>query len=403
MGPENERASSLLYNGAMRQPDTPAARVLAIALPILLLAGCASLLLGDSEADWVIEDLLAGPGDSRLKAATPPAQRSALVYEVERELRYADLYRPGTPPRAALVLVPGLVPGGKDDSRLVGFASTLSRAGFLILVPDLMGFRQYQVRAADVVQLVDAIDFLAGQPEAAGLPLGIGGFSFAVGPVVLAAADAAVRDSVDFVVGVGGYYHLPSVISFFTTGALPPERPLDRPWRGPEPHPHGKWILALSNADLLSDPGEREAFRALARQRLAGRSDPREAEDFSPEGQALYRLLTNTDPARVQTLIDGLPPALAGEIRALDLAAQDLSGLRARLILVHGRRDNLMPFPESEALAAALPEGQATVFPVQGMAHVDVRPGITALPDLVRAVDALLAERLPEPADLPAR
>jgi hypothetical protein len=79
--------------------------------------------------------------------------------------------------------------------------------------------------------------------------------------------------------------------------------------------------------------------------------------------------------------------------------------LKARLILVHGRNDNLIPWPESLALAAAVPQGQARVFLIQRvLGHVDLSvSGLLSwrfwredLPDLWRlwrVIDLLLAER----------
>src|SRR3970282_281862 len=47
-------------------------------------------------------------------------------------------------------------PAAKDDPRLVAFATTLARARFLVLVPDVAGLRQLRVRAADAREIADA-------------------------------------------------------------------------------------------------------------------------------------------------------------------------------------------------------------------------------------------------------
>ncbi|HSJ80581.1 MAG TPA: hypothetical protein VK910_05135, partial [Thiobacillus sp.] len=114
--------------------------VLAILFPIGL-AGCAPVR--HYEAVRVLQDLAAGTGDSRLKRTTPGPLRQPLAYTVAGRAHHADLYLPaaldgcvawspapseaGTArcPRAALVAVPGAVPQGKDDPRMVAFATTL--------------------------------------------------------------------------------------------------------------------------------------------------------------------------------------------------------------------------------------------------------------------------------------
>jgi hypothetical protein len=120
----------------------------------------------------------------------------------------------------------------------------------------------------------------------------------------------------------------------------------------------------------------------------------------------VYALAVNNDPARFAELFAQLPRAMREDIARLDLARHDIAPLRARLILVHGRNDNLIPYTESLALAAAVPAGQARVFLIRRvLGHVDMRVSDLFtwrfwredLPDLWRlwrVIDLLLAERM---------
>ncbi|MDP2253355.1 MAG: hypothetical protein Q8J60_04150, partial [Thiobacillus sp.] len=129
------------------------------------------------------------------------------------------------------------------------------------------------------------------------------------------------------------------------------------------------------------------------------------AAALSDEARAVYELALNADSARFAELFAGLPRGMREHIERLDLARHDLAPLQARLILVHGLNDNLIPYTESLALAAAVPAGQARVFLIRRvLGHVDL--GISDLftwrfwredlPDLWRlwrVIDLLLAER----------
>jgi hypothetical protein len=129
------------------------------------------------------------------------------------------------------------------------------------------------------------------------------------------------------------------------------------------------------------------------------------APSLRPDAQAVYALALNADPARFAELFARLPRGMREHIDRLDLARHDLTPLKARLILVHGRHDNLIPFTESLALAGAVPAGQARVFLISSvLGHVDM--GVSdlfswrfwreELPDLWhlwRVIDLLLAER----------
>ncbi len=376
--------------GKMREhPIAVAGAWLAGSLVILLtLAGCAPL--PDDEAAWVLEDLAAGEDESRLKKRTPAPVRRLLAYTVQGRGYQGDLYIPGEPPRAGIVLVPGAAERGKDDPRLVDFATTLARVRFLVLVPDLPNLRALKVRAEDAQGVADAFSHLLSRIE---FPRrgrdGIGAFSYAVGPAVLAALDPAIRERVDFVLGVGGYYDLHRVITFFTTGYFLK----DGRWRYLKPNRYGKWVFVLSNADLLPDPADRETFHLMGERKL---TDPQAAVDdlavrLTAEGRALLKLLENRDPARAPALIANLPAAIRAELDALNLAKRDLSRLRARLILLHGTDDNIIPHTESVALAAAAP--RAELFLIAGLAHVNVRPFGLDRRAMWRGIGALLAQR----------
>ena len=68
--------------------------------------------------------------------------------------------------------------------------------------------------------------------------------------------------------------------------------------------------------------------------------------------EAFEQVAVNTDPARFPTLLAGLPPAMLADLDALSLHNKDLGRLKARLLLVHGRNDNLIPYPENGSALA---------------------------------------------------
>jgi len=357
---------------------------------LLFLPGC--IPLPDDEATWVLEDLAAEERPSRLKARTPEPTRLPLAYAIQGRDYQADLYLPGEASLAGIVLVPGVAERGKDDPRLVAFATTLARTRFLVLVPDLPNLRALRVRADDAQVVADAFTHLLSRPE---FPkrgqAGIGAFSYAVGPAVLAALEPGIRERVDFVLGVGGYYDLHQVVTFFTTGYFQ----VKGEWQYLEPNRYGKWVFVFGNAERLSSPRDRLTFRAIAERRL---NDPQaQIDDLSrrltSEGRTLLTLLENRDRLLTPTLINSLPATIRADMEALNLARQDLSRLRARLILLHGTDDAIIPYSESIALAAAVSPGQAELFLIDGLAHVDAQPFGLDHRAMWRAIRALLKQR----------
>ncbi len=364
------------------------------------LSACASPDFGDSEAGLALEDLASGQATSRLMALAPRPLRESVSFNTGGEERAADLYRPTQDARAGIVLVPGVVARGRRDARVVAMANTLARLDFTVLVPDMPGVRRYRMRSNDVREVADAFAWLASRPALAPPGhIGIAGFSYGAGPVLLAALQPDIRDRVHFVLSVGGYYSLENVVAYLTTGYYRVVEPAVTAASATfrlTPHPYSKASFIRSNLDLLERPVDREFFRRYAAYIIDNRIDVDEPvpAHLAPDAQAFYDLLSNHLPAQVPTLLDKLPSRMRTELEGINPAAHDLSRLRADVILLHGRGDNLIPYTESIALAGALPESQAQLFLIDGLAHVDFRPKAHDVPQLLGAMEALLAKRM---------
>lgn len=344
------------------------------------------------EAALLLGDLAAGSGPSPLKSLTPSPTRSAVTYGIEGRNHGGDLYRPQMQARAALVLVPGALATGKDDPRLIAFATTLARAGFDVLAPNLPTVRALRLNAADAQDVADAVRYLSDTDG--GRRLGIAALSYAAGPAIIAALDPAVGTKVKFILAIGGYYDTEAVLTFFTTGYY--QDPPGGPWRHRPPNSYGKWLFVASNVDSVAEFSDRAILQQMADRKMADLSaDIGDlARKLGPEGRAVYDLVDNADPARVPALIHALPEAVQSSIHALDLKTRNLSRLIPDLILVHGEDDAIIPESESKSMQAAAAPEKARLFLVKHLAHVDLKTIDTGdAIALWRAVYSLLKER----------
>ncbi|MFW6346813.1 MAG: alpha/beta hydrolase family protein [Halomonas sp.] len=337
-----------------------------------LFSGCASLGRGH-EALGVLRDLAAieeAPGRREHRASMP--DREEMTYAVEGREQVADLYPPAESRRGALILVHGLTEAGRRDPRLVAFAQTLARADFTVIVPELEGLRDFSVGTREVERIADAIRHATTEVPAAESGTGLAAISFAVGPSILAAMQPETAHRVRFMIAVGGYYDLTDMVRYVTTGE-------DRGGGGrqaPPPQREARWTVLLSQLHRLDDAEDRERLATIARRRLADDDAPSpEARGLGPQGRALYELVTNRDPTRVEALIEALPPPLLKQFDALDLSERDLDALEARLVLVHGPDDRVIPVSHSRRLHDALPDGQSRLFEAGGLGHVEVAMG----------------------------
>jgi pimeloyl-ACP methyl ester carboxylesterase len=350
----------------------------ALALGLILtaagLSGCGSL--GRSyEAVLVLGDLAAGDGDSRLKRRAGDPQREDRAFSIEDRHYDADLYLPEQARRGTLVLVHGFTEDGRRDPRLVDFANTLARAGFRVLVPELDGLRDLSISTREAEAIADAVRYATGPDgPAEGGSTALAAISFAVGPALVAAMEDDTRDQVSFVISVGGYYDLPDMLRYVTTGH-------DRGGAGsgaPPPQRGARWATLLSQSHWLDDPQEGAALKTIARRRMedGGAYVVDQLRELGPQGRTLYSLVMNRDPDHVEQLLGKLPPRLLEELQALDLARLDLDRLKAKVVMIHGPDDRVIPVSHSHRLRDALPEGQARLFEAGGLGHVDLSPGL---------------------------
>jgi hypothetical protein len=313
----------------------------------------------------------------------------------------ADLYLPARGlPRRVVLLIHGVNETGKDDARLVALAQDLARARTAVLVPDFPNLRRMRVRASDADGVVLAYtDLLHRFPQLCPVhragACGIISFSYGAGPALIAAADPRIRDRVGFEVAFGGYADLTEVIRFVTTGRASDPRVRAKPYAW------ARWAFLAGNVDLVSDSADRGRLREIAERKLedpgADVSGP--AAALGPEGRAVYDLLTNQDPARVEALLARVNPAIRGMMTALS-PLPGLRHVRARLILVHGVADRSIPFTESERLArAAADPARVDLTLTRVFGHVDPSlprlDGLSALrfyiPEAWRMIRVVLA------------
>ena len=309
----------------------------------------------------------------------------------------ADLYRPrARGPHPGILLVHGMVDVGRSDERLTRFADALARSGFVVMVPDLDGLRRFTVSLDDVTTIVAAFEHLEQTPGVRSDRVGMFGASYSGGLALLAACDPAIADRIRFCFVLGAYHDLRNVVAYITTGYYRD----GGGWVYLEPENFGRWVFLLNGDDLVDEPADRATLVRIARAKLR---DPDsdvsgEISRLGPEGRRVYDLITATDPEAALAMIAGLPSGVRERLDALSPRGR-LAGLRADLILVHGRDDNMIPYPESRAIAAeAEPTSCVHLALLDSFRHVDLEVswsgGARELPGAVAELARLYAVAL---------
>lgn len=287
-------------------------------------------------------DILKGADGILAKLAEEPVV-SKVSFKSSTSKIKADLYLPsGKGKSGGIVLIHGLVDTGTDDPRLIHLAKSLSRAGWVTLVPDFEGMRAFKIRLADIDEIVVSFLYLSFHERVN--KVGFLGFSYGAGPTILAAADNRIRNKVSFMVSFGGYYDIRNLIMFVTTGTFEHEgkeyflRPME----------YARWAFLKSNLDFIENKKDRKILRDILEKKIEieGADIKSLSEALGPEGRVVIDLLSNRDPARVDGLISGLRPDLKEMMDRLSTKGE-MGNIKGHLFLVHGKDDNAIPFTES--------------------------------------------------------
>ena len=310
----------------------------------------------------------------------------------EKEQLCGRIYSPRDVTNApGIVLLHGVHWLGIDEPRLVSFARSLSASGVMVFTPPVKELADFRLSSASIPTIGLAAQALHHQTGRG--PVGVIGFSFAGGLALLAAADARYANDIGFVAAIGAHHDLSRVARFFFTDQI---QTVDGKTILMPAHEYGAGVLAYTKAEAFF-PGEEENAHTAIRDWLTGQPDQQlkaaEAK-LSPAAHARLEALrsrhfgdSTTDFLRI----------VAENKDAMDAISPrgHLAGLRARVYVLHGTEDNVIPVSEADWLAAEIPNGllkdkvlSPAIIHVNPSAQVSAKEEL----DLVNYISDILSE-----------
>jgi len=277
--------------------------------------------------------------------------REEVFHEISTGRGSADLYAPaGEGVHSAVLLFLGVNPAGRDDPRVVGLAEGLARSGAVVLIPWSDGMTSQRVTAPEVDDLVRWFEYLLEHQRVDPERAGVGGFCVGASLVAVAASDARIRDDVQFVNFFAGYYDARDLIA----AVLSNSRYYDgdvRPWT---PADLSKRVVTAQLIEEMENPAEIELLTGMyvTKDTFIDRT---ELSRLSEEAQITSRLLSGVNTEEARELIEMLPPSTLNSLASIS-PSSSIEDLRARVLIMHDREDNLVPAAESRRLADALAE-----------------------------------------------
>jgi dienelactone hydrolase len=303
-----------------------------------------------------------------------PYDVQTLTFSSTEGLSRAHLYLPSdieNPP--AMVVVPGLHQLGMNEPRLVNFARSLAESGVEVLTPQVDALADYRVEPQSIDLIGTSAQFLSHR---AGEKVGVLGLSFAGGLSLMAAADPRYADDISFVAAVGAQDDVQRVEHYLVEGRTrwPNGKLLTT-----SPNQYGWLIVIYSHPEdffpRADVEGARESLRLLLHEDV--KQANARATQLSPEGQQLMKeILDGHREFFRDKLLADLDKHKA---EAVAVSPHDhIQSLKAKVLLVHGEGDDVIPPSETEWLARDIPKGHLQEALIsRAISHVNLenKPG----------------------------
>lgn len=308
----------------------------------------------------VFQDLLldtpAGP--LRVLGGDPMRQEVFVYAPKGRGEVPADVYVPaGNGRRGAMIISVGAAQKIRDHPGVIRFANTFSRAGIVVMIPQLYYPYRESTLPDDVEELVDAFgtnieevvasfQWLREQPYVDPERVGIFGVSAGGGVGLIAASDERIRKDVHFVTALGTYFDMVDLINSITTESISYDG-WTEPW---EPRVKAVRVLYRSIISFLPDGDDREVLtRIFVEEEAAARE---ELWRLSEKGMEIYGAFEDKDPDRILGFWSEVSPRDVDTLRDIS-PSKYVANLHAELFIMTDRSDPYIPFVESRRLRDA--------------------------------------------------
>jgi dienelactone hydrolase len=304
--------------------------------PVIKPAGQAGILILD-----IYSESLVGHDVARL--VTPEPRASETRERIAGTEMRVDWWRPGSgDSHPGVLVVPGASALGNDNEALREFASSMARAGYLVMLPELPFLKEGRFDPAATAQLDGSCALLRGRGETRGRATGAFGISVGGGLLLVAAGKEPTLPEAAFISVLGAYHDMDTYLAS-VVGAQQLRAGRLVPWA---PSDEARERLPAAAIDAVS-----EADREAAREALA-----------APTYEEALRRIRSLPPS-ARAIFDALSPETVWP------------RIRPPIFWIHDPADAFEPLAEAEAAAAAAREGRMVLVVPKLVQHAVAEAG----------------------------
>lgn len=259
--------------------------------------------------------------------------------------------------KKVIMLIHGLTPEGKDDSRLIEVAEKLARIGFIVVVPEFEGIKKLNLGLNEINEINYTLKkFIYLFPTQ---KKGVMAFSYSAGITIIAASYKEIENSLEFMILWGSYANMKKIVKYILTGYYltdnkkiyrePPKAVLD--------------IFIHQNINYLPIDKQKDFVIAW--------NNPDYIKFLDNETKNIYLFLKNTIPEKFDYYYNNLPDNIKKRLELLS-ADKHIEKFDCKILFVHPLNDPVIPHYESEILYSISKSKNKKIFFPEIFSHVDM-------------------------------
>lgn len=256
----------------------------------------------------------------------------------------------------------------KNKPELTNLASSLSRLGVVVLVPDIPELLQTRVVASEVEDFINVFSYLKTLPYVNSQKLGFVSFCIGSSLSLLASSDQRISPDVNFLVVKSVYVDTFAITRDTMTRTLS-DAIVPNFW---QPQEKLRYVVINEMTDFAADEGQKKLIREslLDKKPLS----QNQAASLAADSETIYNYLANADPAKSKELWDKIPePAKMDKVSPI----VTIGNLKAKVFIMAATSDIYLPYTESKKLYKLLPENQAYIKEVGFLDESGLNPMAT--------------------------
>ena len=270
----------------------------------------------------------------------------------------ADLYKPNdNKTHPAIILTLGVVVTRKDKV-ITNFAQTISRLGFIVLVPDLPDFLSGFVWTDSVETMVSSVEYLEEQDFVLQDKIGFAGFCVGASASIVAAEDEKIADKVAFIAAISPYYDLVKRQSENEEGKL-------EMW---EPAQLSVDSVRKGFINYVPDDEEKKTLENHFYNNLPLVDE--DIEKLSYEGKQIRKFLEYSENKDSRNIWDGFPQEGMNLLNQLS-PKNRIDQLEAKLFILSDKQDTFVPRIEGNKFKENVTKDKFYFIEVDSFEHVN--------------------------------